>query len=348
MSYRKAPITWRAKQVAKMVNNKKIVFDNVVQRSYVWDAARKSLLISSMIIDCPIEPMYGKRRPDKVIDMLEGQQRLVTITKYLNNEFKLSHLEPFDLVDDITGEKKRYDINGKKFSELPEELQEILNTFSITIYYFDDITQEEAVEMFKRLNNGKPLSTKERNIAYCNDIMSIMDLGKHRLFKDMLTPRAYEAKSYVPIIAKIYQMYTEEIENISFMASIFNQYIQKIEISSEETKQLLNLFDDMEFVHDTIVGDGDKLSKKIGKKIYKELHLVSLVPFFKRAEENKIDMSLMADWIREFYGPEDTLSVSDDYNIASLAGTAKPENIQKRYQALEESFNEFFKESEEE
>lgn len=346
MSYRRASITWNANQVAKMVNNKKISFDNVIQRSYVWEPARRSLLISSMIIDCPIQPMYGKRGPDKVYDMLEGQQRLVTITKYLNDEFRLTHLEPFDLIDDVTGEKKHYDINGLKFSELPEELQEIIKTQSITIYYFDDITQEEAAEMFRRLNNGKPLSTKEKNIAYCNDITNIMELGKHNIFHDMLTKKAYESKSYVSIIAKMYQMMTEDIENISFVGSKFNPYIQQIKIDPEEADRLQDLFDSIELIHDTFAGDVDKHIQKIGKKIYKEIHLISLVPFIKKADEDGINIELMIDWIRGFYDPEDKPSVSDEYNIACIAGTAKPENIQKRYYALEANFNEFFKESE--
>lgn len=346
MSLRKASITWNANQIAKMVNNGKVTFDNVVQRSYVWDPLRRSKLITSMIIGYPIPPIYSKRGENKIYDILEGQQRLVTIAKFLNDEFKLTDIESFELTDEATGEKKEYNISGLKFSELPEELQEVVKTCSLTIYYFDDITQEEIREMFQRLNNGKPLSTKEKNIAYCNDISNIMELGKHNIFHDMLTKKAYESKSYVSIIAKMYQMMTEDIENISFVGSKFNSYIQLVKINPEEAGRLQDLFDSIELIHDTFAGDLDKHIQKIGKKIYKEIHLISLVPFIKKGNEEGIDIGLMIDWIRGFYEPEDKPSISDEYNIACIAGTAKPENIQKRYCALEASFNEFFKESE--
>lgn len=346
MSLKKASITWNANQIAKMVENGKIAFDNVVQRSYVWEPARRSKLITSMIIGFPIPPIYSKRGENRVYDILEGQQRLVTVTKFLNDEFKLTNVAPFELMDEATDERNRYDISGLKFSELPEELKEIIKTCNFTIYYFDDITQEEIREMFQRLNNGKPLSTKEKNIAYCNDIANIMELGKHNIFHDMLTKKAYESKSYVSIIAKMYQMMTEDIENISFVGSKFNPYIQQIKIDPEEAARLQDIFDSIELIHDTFAGDVDKHIQKIGKKIYKEIHLISLVPFTKRADEDGVDIGLMIDWIRGFYEPEDKPSVSDEYNIACIAGTAKPENIQKRYYALEASFNEFFKESE--
>ena len=67
MSLRKASITWNANQIAKMVNNGKVTFDNVVQRSYVWEPTRRSKLITSMIIGFPIPPWYsgiwGRRMP---------------------------------------------------------------------------------------------------------------------------------------------------------------------------------------------------------------------------------------------------------------------------------------------
>lgn len=61
MSLRKANITWRAEQIASMIKGKKISFDNLIQRSFVWDKTRKSELIESMIIGYPIPPIYAKR-----------------------------------------------------------------------------------------------------------------------------------------------------------------------------------------------------------------------------------------------------------------------------------------------
>lgn len=61
MSLRKANITWNCNQLTKMIKGAKISFDNVVQRSFVWDKKRKSDLIESLIIGYPIPPIYAKR-----------------------------------------------------------------------------------------------------------------------------------------------------------------------------------------------------------------------------------------------------------------------------------------------
>lgn len=348
MSYRKGSVPWNTNQVSKMVSSGKVSFDNIIQRGYVWDISRKSKLITSLIMGIPIPPVFAKKSEDKLYDILDGKQRLVTISKFLNDEFKLSGIEPFEYTEEVTGEKFVADIAGKKFSELPEDLQEIIKTRSITIYYFDDITEEETRELFQRLNNGKALTTKEKNIAYCNDLEKLVQLGKHRIFEDMLTKRAYDSKSYVTIIAKMYQMLTVEIENVSFSAAKFNEYISSINLTKEDMDMMAELFDDIEFVHDTISADTEKASRKIAKKMYKEIHLVSLVPFFKKAEEKEIDMSIFADWVMKFFFPEDKTSISDEYNAACLDGTAKPENIQKRNRVLAENFETFFEKGDEE
>ena len=76
MSLRKANITWRAEQITSMIKGKKISFDNLIQRSFVWDKVRKGELIESMIIGYPIPPVYAKRGDDTIYDILDGNKDL--------------------------------------------------------------------------------------------------------------------------------------------------------------------------------------------------------------------------------------------------------------------------------
>ena len=64
VGFENASITWGAKQLAAMVKNERIVFGNIIQRSYVWEKARKSLFIHSLAIGVPIPPTYAKRFDD--------------------------------------------------------------------------------------------------------------------------------------------------------------------------------------------------------------------------------------------------------------------------------------------
>ena len=113
MGFENASITWGAKQLAAMVKNERIVFGNIIQRSYVWEKARKSLFIHSLAIGVPIPPTYAKRfddgsdkRNSNVYDMLDGKQRFSTVAEFINNELVLTELPPVTFYNELTDEQE--------------------------------------------------------------------------------------------------------------------------------------------------------------------------------------------------------------------------------------------------
>lgn len=342
MSLRRANITWSNNQISKMIRAEKVSFDNIVQRSYVWEQARKSLLIESMIIGYPVPPIYSKRGDDKVYDILDGKQRLLSIDGYLNDEYELKNLKTTTIYD-VTGEKSEFDLNGLKYSELPEEVQETINAFNMTVYYYDDITEEEVRELFKRLNAGKPLSTKERNIANCTDIRNILKIGEHELFSDMFTPKALLAKKHVPVIIKAYVMLSTKIYAVSFESKKFNNLVSEVSISDEWKEKLEKVFDRYVKIHNDILDSKESDARSMAKRIYKETHFVSLIPFVADSIERESDEVCVVEWIWQFFEGSHDSQALEQYNEASLSGVAKPESIQRRYNALKQSYDVFFK-----
>lgn len=347
MSLEKASIVWSAKQLKGMVVNGKINFDHIVQRSYVWERSRKSALIESMIIGYPIPPVFAKRvdegtgkRGSNIYHIMDGKQRLSTIKEYLNDEFALTTLEPVSFMDDEIGEECTANISDKKFSELPEALQNFLNTVTINVTYFDNLTKEEERELFKRLNAGKPLSTKSRLLASCKDIEGLLDIGSHKLFDEMMTDKARANKNQVALVMKVWCMMNQEINDVCFESKTFNPLLEKTEISETEKLAMIEVFN---LIVDTHTALTDRKEKKVAKKLYTETHMVSLIPYFKKAVEDGIDSEMMADWLVEFFGTAEGASVSELYNEAAGSGSAKSGNIIDRDDALSESFTEFFK-----
>lgn len=347
MSLEKASIVWSAKQLKGMVVNGKINFDHIVQRSYVWERSRKSALIESMIIGYPIPPVFAKRvdegtgkRGSNIYHIMDGKQRLSTIKEYLNDEFALTTLEPVSFMDDEIGEECIANISDKKFSELPEALQNFLNTVTINVTYFDNLTKEEERELFKRLNAGKPLSTKSRLLASCKDIEGLLDIGSHKLFDEMMTDKARANKNQVALVMKVWCMMNQEINDVCFESKVFNPMLEKTEISETEKLAMVEVFNLMVDTHAVLT---ERKEKKVAKKLYTETHMVSLVPYFKKAVEDGIDSEMMADWLVEFFGTDNGASVSALYNEAAGSGSAKSSNIIDRDDALSESFTEFFK-----
>lgn len=350
MSLEKASIVWSAKQLKGMIVNNKINFDHIVQRSYVWERTRKSALIESMILGYPVPNVFAKRIDDgsgkrggNIYYIMDGKQRLSTVKEYLNDEFILTDIAPVSYIDDETGEECEQNISGKKFSELPESLQNYLNTVTFNVTYFDNLTKEEERELFKRLNAGKPLSTKSRLLASCKDVEGMLDIGSHRLFNEMLTDKSRDNKNQVAIVMKSWCMMNQDIENVSFESKVFNPLLEETEITETEKLEMIEVFDLIFDTHSVLV---IRKEKKVAKKLYTETHLVSLIPYFKKAVEAGIDAEMMASWLVEFFDTKDTASVSDDYNAACAGGSAKNVNIIARHNALSKSYAEFFKNDE--
>ncbi len=347
MSLEKANISWSAKQLKAIVMNEKANFDHLAQRGYVWEKARKSAFIESMILGYPIPPIFAKRtcdgtekRVNNIYYILDGKQRLSTVNEYLNDEFELTTLPTVSYMDDDIGEECKCDITGKKFSELPDALQSHLNTVMFNVIYFDNLTKEEERELFKRLNNGKPLSTKSRLLASCKDIEGLLDIGSHKLFDEMLTDKSKENKNQVALVMKSWCMINMDINDVSFESKAFNPILEKAEVSEAEKINMVNVFNLVVDTHTMLV---NTKRKKIAKKLYTETHLISLMPYFNKAVESDIGCGMMADWITEFFDA-DGASVSEVYNEACSGGSAKNVNILSRHNELEDSYNEFFKE----
>ena len=337
-------ITWSCKQVAKMIEKETISFKNVVQRSFVWERHRMSELIWSIIMGFPIPPVYSERGgldndKVKVYDVLDGQQRCTSIYKYLNDEFALTELKPIPYLDE-EGNECTVNISGLKFSELDEELQDIIKDATITVKYFDNLEQQQKAEMFRRLNNGKPLSTKSRTLASAKNIGSLLDIGSHKLFDEMLTEKSKANKNQAVIVVKAWTMLNRDIGDISFASKDFNPMIEEVEISDDEKQKLANVFDYIVNTHDELV---ENKEKDVAKKLYTETHLVSLMPYVKESIENGISEAMMAEWLINFFKTENDTDVYTKYMEASSGGVAKSVNIMARHEALGESYKEFFK-----
>ena len=341
-------ITWTCKQIVKMIDKDTISFKNVVQRSFVWERHRMSELIWSIIMGYPIPPIYAERGESdndkvKIYDVMDGQQRNISIYKYMKDEFALTELKPIPYLDE-NGEECTVDISGKKFSELEEELQDIIKDATITVKYYDNLDQSQKAEMFRRLNNGKPLSAKSRTLASARNIGSLLNIGSHKLFDEMLTEKSKANKNQAVIVVKAWTMLNREVEDISFASKDFNPMIEEVEITTEEKAELVNVFDFIVATHDELV---ENKEKEMARKLYTETHLVSLVPYIKKSMDNGINEAMMAEWIIDFFKTENNTSIYTQYMEASSGGVARNASVVARHEALGKSYEEFFKENSE-
>lgn len=338
-------ITWTCKQIVKMIDKETISFKNVVQRSFVWERHRMSELIWSIIMGYPIPPIYAERGESvndkvKIYDVMDGQQRNTSIYKYMKDEFALTQLRPIPYLDE-DGNECTIDISGKKFSELEEELQDVIKDATIIVKYYDNLDQSQKAEMFRRLNNGKPLSTKSRTLASAKNIGSLLNIGSHKLFHEMLTEKSRANKNQAVIVVKAWTMLNRDIEDVSFASKDFNPMIEEVEITDDEKLELVNVFDFIVGIHEELVGNREK---DVAKRLYTETHLISLIPYLKDALNSGITEAMVADWLIDFFKTENNSDVYARYAEACSNGVARNMSIVARHNALRESYKEFFKE----
>ena len=178
--------------IANQYNKGNISFSHKLQRPIgQWNTRMKSLLIHSLLCGFPINPIYIVDE-EGILYTLDGSQRTSTCIKYLNNEFALSKdMPPIVLQTKENGKKidKEYNIAGKKFKKLDEEVKSTLLSCGLQFCTISDYTDDEVKEMFRRQNAGKPLNNKQLRIIYQSDRFSdaIYSLACHPFMEKLLT-----------------------------------------------------------------------------------------------------------------------------------------------------------------
>lgn len=344
--YDKSNLPWTAKQLAKSIDNGVARFDNAVQRTLVWTKEQKSLLIHSMIIGAPIPPMYATKRSKKdekgktvtEYDFMDGKQRSAAIHDFLRGEYKLVDVP---VIVDTDGNER--DINGLEFDELDEDMRDYIESYSLLIYIFDNLDQEDIAEIFFRLNSGTALKAIDSNLAKMPSLPYVVKIAEHPIFDAALSKRAKELKADKDIIIKSLIMLKQD--NPALDAKQIRTFTRTVELSDDDVSELKEIYDIILKASNQITeADVQKMTVKnsiIARRILGRGHIVSLVPFIKEHKDE--DILYIRDFLWYFFSGEEKASVATDYNDASTQGSGHRENVEKRQQVLEREWKRFKK-----
>jgi hypothetical protein len=135
------------------------------QRKYVWTDKLASRLIESMILNIPIPPCYLSQNDEYELDVIDGQQRLYSIYRFLNNQFKLTSLEVLTELNDL------------RFHEIPTKMGRQIKTHTLRCVLITNESHPEIkFDVFERLNtNTMPLNAQElRNCMYRGSLIEYL------------------------------------------------------------------------------------------------------------------------------------------------------------------------------
>lgn len=321
----KLNVQWTAKTLVNQMKRGNVNFDNAVQRGLVWDNEKKSLLIHSMVYGYAIPAMYFTRDENKVYDSLDGKQRSNAICEFLNDEFALVTDMPPVYDDDGNVE----DISGMTFSQLPEWVQDRINEYSLTIYYYEDMTEQEIREFFRRLNNGKPLTAVELTRVNTPCLTVFQELAKHDAIQNIVTAAGKRRFTDENIAMQLYHMAT--VENPDFSTKSFREWAKSVMTDDEVIGKIQSGLD----AYCAFFAELDPVEdKKILRTIKTRTHFVSCAYYCYLAVQGEITQNEINQTLRTFFSGNP--SISDDYNNTVGSGSAKPGAVQTRQRIMRE------------
>lgn len=116
------------------------------QREFVYGDKERNAVINTVQKGFPLNVMYWAVREDGNFEIIDGQQRTISLCQYVNNDFS---------------------INGLAFHNLPKDKQEQILDYKLMVYFCSG-TDSEKLDWFQTINiAGKELTNQElRNAVY--------------------------------------------------------------------------------------------------------------------------------------------------------------------------------------
>lgn len=172
---------WSIKTILGMIGGKELILQPDYQRFYIWDLKKEQGLIDSILRGFPIPPVWiwthEDSSGDTVYEVIDGQQRLTCIRRYLNNEF------PFKETSGTPGEIDISEADGKYYDKapsgqqggiLPNSFQSRLRGYTVPYVEVKTNNRDQIIDIFKRLNKSATnLNPQEmRNAFYTGEFKS--------------------------------------------------------------------------------------------------------------------------------------------------------------------------------
>lgn len=176
----------------KMFKRKQLNKNHPLQRKAgQWDREGKSGLVATIIKQEDIDPIkiceQITSNTEFILWLIDGIQRLTTCQEYKEGLFKISEKIEFPYVYyQENGKVIEYDLRKKYYHELPEELKDQFDSYSITVVKHLDCTDAEIAYHIERYNNQKNMNANQKNVLVMPKIAKLIKniSNKHRFFED--------------------------------------------------------------------------------------------------------------------------------------------------------------------
>jgi hypothetical protein len=127
----------------------RLVIPDYQREADQWDDRKESLFLESILNNLTI-PAFFFAETDANIEVVDGQQRLNTIAKFIRGDIAISDDEAMVY---LSPQSVHY--AGKKYKSLHPKLKTIFDEYPLTIIYLPKLLEQGAkLEIFRRINEG--------------------------------------------------------------------------------------------------------------------------------------------------------------------------------------------------
>ncbi|MFC1967184.1 HNH endonuclease family protein [Chloroflexota bacterium] len=144
--------SWVIAQIPSMISNNEIYINKSYQRGDIWKSNQKAELIKSIKNGYSIGVIVLYVNDKKQYEILDGQQRILTIQQYLEGNVKFKDAEVIPYCELKFKEKTLFDAYPVFYIRL--------------ISQRPDSKEEDVMQTFLRLQEGTPLNKAEKLNAY--------------------------------------------------------------------------------------------------------------------------------------------------------------------------------------
>lgn len=336
-------LNWTVKNLKSMYDEKETLsFNHPIQRqSAQWDNEQQSLLIHSMLANFPVPAVYVHKTESIEVDakgkhsytysVLDGKQRMTTVFSFINGEYALS-----EDISDVEIEDVTYEIAGKYFEDLDEDVQQEILRFRFNIQAFEDVTDEMIEDIFFRLNNSTPLTKSQKarplmgveNSIFINDILAGRFFTEKCTFSKMQLKRSDDMCTLLQGMMLLDNKYRDyDFSSISADEVMnYSQYIKNNypDECKDRLKRIIGFLNNVFYMKD---------------KNLKKVNIPILFLIADKALAESITGTNFRRWYNSFFEEH-----KKEYNLYCSSGSIKKEKTLGRIEIMTRYFDEYFRE----
>ena len=309
----------------EMVDDGDIIPNPEYQRDYVYTDKQASKLVESVLMGIPIPTIYLCVEEDNTYSVIDGQQRITSLVRYLKNDFALNGLQELN------------ELNGKCYKDLSKDIQKKLKSSSLSTISLLKQSTDLKYEIFARLNQGAvKLNPQElRNCIYRGTFNKMLDdiaatnPHLHNLFHDDNNRKSYQERILRFFALRNYQDYQ------SSMLKTMNSYMELHRNDEEdEIKAAKDRFNNTIDIIKQVLGNEafmafDRNKNTILEKFSGSVYDSIIIPF---SFFDKHSLIVNADKIRE--AVMNVKMTDESYREDTYAATGSKVRVIRRIQTI--------------